>query len=289
MLFFTIAARALELRVSARFAAESAAAAVPYTVVPVDGAAPLYAVDESALPGVYALKAADGARAYLLANEKVLVGVPADDAALRSAIRELCGGPPHLLVSPGRIADGGALDAWVYNFPETQRVVHRLDAGRGAYRRPSDRLLSVTDRTTLKFRPSDAGTETERPRDDGPWSLAPRLDARWSPGPSQGSVVVLYAAAGGARALLAGESCGYDRSRKALAAGAPAGAGGGGSQRLAAKSLRDVASAPLEWNFDWLLPSRGDAVHFQTPKDARDALEACADKADEQADKYGSE
>ena len=90
----------------------------------------------AALPTILALPHAGEDDAAYVVEDTLLVGVPAD-AALAPAGTETW-------VLPHRVADGGAQAAVRGAAPRATRVVHRLDAGRGDYRRDdADTLLSA--------------------------------------------------------------------------------------------------------------------------------------------------
>ena len=75
-------------------------------------------------------------------------------------------------VLPHRVADGGAQAAVRGAAPRATRVVHRLDAGRGDYRRDdADTLLSAAG---ANLRPG--AKATARKLDDGPWPLPGAFD-----------------------------------------------------------------------------------------------------------------
>jgi hypothetical protein len=98
-------------------------------------------VDER-LPGVFAVPhCGDLGAAYVVPARGLLVGVP-DPGAL-AAIAAVANVTTWFL--PGRVADSAAQEAVRAAFPDATRVVHRLDAGRGAYRRADDVLLSAGD------------------------------------------------------------------------------------------------------------------------------------------------
>ena len=262
------------LRADARRRRPPSALGAEVLPAPSDGApAPVSA----ALPGVLRVAHCDGGdAAYAVAPAGgaagLLVGVPA--AGALAAVEAHCRGAPATWFLPGRVGDGAAQEAVRAAFPDARRVVHRMDAGRGAYRRDDDLLLSAAG-ARLTFRAKDAGVTTTRARDDGPWALAPTLAARWCPGPSQGACA-LVADVGGQRALFSGRLAGHDGRAGAVA---PFALEGEHSAAAHAASLRAVARAGDDWDFTWLLPGRGDAVRFESPAAARAALEAAADAA----------
>ena len=161
----------------------------------------------AALPTIVALPHAGEDDAAYVVEDTLLVGVPAD-AALAPAGTETW-------VLPHRVADGGAQAAVRGAAPRATRVVHRLDAGRGDYRRDdADTLLSAAG---ANLRPG--AKATARKLDDGPWPLPGAFDlvARWTPGPTQGHCV-LRADVGGARVLFSGRLAGYDPRAGAVSA-----------------------------------------------------------------------
>jgi len=246
------------------------------------GATPLLAPVDAALPGVFAVPHVggeeDGGGAYVVPAAKLLVGVPT--AAGLEAI-SAAGHAVETWFVPDRVADAAPQAAVRDAFPGATRVVHRMDAGRGAYRRRDDVLLSAGDdaRGRANVSPTardagGAGGTTTRKLDDGPWDLGGGLVARWAAGPSLGSCVLRYDVAGGV--LFSGRCAGYDRAARAVSAFALEADHSAGAH---ARSLRDLAEASPEWDVAWLLPSRGAPARFPAPADARDALRAAADAA----------
>jgi len=208
-----------------------------------------------------------------------------------------------MLVLPQRCEVGEAQSGWLRAFPAMRRVVHRHDAGRGKFRRPSDWLLSKIRRTTraldvrthlarqrrsagddflgrarLRMTPADAGTEWTRRLDAGPWTLsetAPRLVAMHAPGATLGSCVIRYDAHGGV--LFSGRVLGYDErsdevSGFALELDHDAG--------VHSATLAALADLPSEWDFEWLVPSRGRPVHFKDAQAAREAIQFAKARCD---------
>ena len=220
----------------------------------------------AALPTIVALPHAGEDDAAYVVEDTLLVGVPAD-AALAPAGTETW-------VLPHRVADGGAQAAVRGAAPRATRVVHRLDAGRGDYRRDdADTLLSAAG---ANLRPG--AKATARKLDDGPWPLPGAFDlvARWTPGPTQGHCV-LRADVGGARVLFSCRLAGYDPRAGAVSAFALEAEHSAARASEALFALADDADGA--WDFEWLLPARGRAVRFASPTDARDALRGAARRA----------
>ena len=158
--------------------------------------------------------------------------------------------------------------------PVAAPQVHRHDAGRGPHRQDDDRLLSAAG-ARRKFKAGDVGVTTSRPRDDGPWDLRAGAVARWTPGPTLGSLVV-RAAVGDARVLFSGRLAGYDERSGAVSAFATEAEH---SAAAVADALFALADADDDWDFEWLLPSRGRPVRFASAAAARDALRSAARRA----------
>ena len=269
------------LRADARRRRPPSALGAEVLPAPSDGApAPVSA----ALPGVLRVAHCDGGdAAYAVAPAGgaagLLVGVPA--AGALAAVEAHCRGAPATWFLPGRVGDGAAQEAVRAAFPDARRVVHRMDAGRGAYRHDDDVLLSGAGKRA-KFRVADAGKTTTRRRDDGPWELAPGLRAMWVPGPSQGACVLRVETAAGAAALFSGAAAGYDARVGAVS---PFALEDDHSAAEHATSLRALAGADEAWDFTFLLPSRGAAVEFPDASAARAALRAAAAQAEAMAER----
>ena len=239
-----------------------------------------------ALAGVFRVAHCEGGdAAYVVARGGeesgggcVVVGVPAAEAL--DEIKRTCGDVRTWFL-PHRVADGAAQAAVRAAFPGARRVVHRMDAGRGAYRHDDDVLLSGAGKRA-KFRVADAGKTTTRRRDDGPWELAPGLRAMWVPGPSQGACVLRVETAAGAAALFSGAAAGYDARVGAVS---PFALEDDHSAAEHATSLRALAGADEAWDFTFLLPSRGAAVEFPDASAARAALRAAAAQAEAMAER----
>jgi len=237
-------------------------------------------VDEAKLPGIYSLPHCDGMlTSHLVVPEDegaVVMGVPKPK---REWIRSVgIKASPSMMVLTERCEDGEAQLKWVKAFSSMQRVVHRRDAGRGAYRRDDkDLLLSAGNdllgRARTQMTADDIGRERTRRVDDGPWRISPSFSARWSPGYSLGSIVVRYAAHGGV--LFTGRTCGFDPRGGDLSA-FPLETDH--SVQALVDSLRSLADAPAEWDFEWIIPARGEAIHFRDARDARQALRDAAER-----------
>ena len=236
-------------------------------------------VDEELLPGIFAMPHAtlDAAHLVVAQDWSVLIGVPAQSDELLALVRAETS--PDMMVVTARCEDAAAQLFWLEAFPEMQRVVHRMDAGRGALRRESDWLLSAGNdalgRAELKFTPADADDdedERQRTADDGPWLLKPLLRARWTPGPTNGHVVLHYEKFGGI--LFSGRLCGVL---------------GDDFNPFAFEddhAVEDhVCSLELladdkDFNFEWVLPARGRAIKFKDPEEAREGLRFAVKRAE---------
>lgn len=234
-----------------------------FEVLPPPGTAPTPVA--AALPTILALAHAGTDDAAYAVAGTLLVGVPADAALAPPAAETWV--LPHAV-------DGAAQAAVRAAAPGATRVVHRLDAGRGDYRRDdADTLLSAAG---ANLRPG--AQVTSRKVDDGPWPLpgALSLVARWTPGPTQGHCV-LRADVGGARVLFSGRLVGYDPDTETVSAFALEAEH---SAARASEALFALADEEDEaWDFEWLLPARGRAVRFENPTTARDALRGAARRA----------
>ena len=215
------------------------------------------------LLGVSELPHATLDRAYFIEKEEILIGVPKAEWIPSMSC-------PKFFVITDRVEDKGSTQLkWIDAFPETRRIVHRFDAGRGKLRRDSDWLLSTGDdflgRAKMDMTPRDVDVEIERIRDDGPWQLTEDLTAHWTPGPTQGSCVLQYK-----DVLFTGRLCGAKNGTLLPFA------------HECDHDVRDhVASlnAIADLEFTWILPARGDPIHFNSTTEARDALRHAADIA----------
>lgn len=227
------------------------------------------------LPGIYKLRHADDSlsAAHLILDDGVIVGVP--NRGLIQDVRARC--LPQLMALTERCELGDAQLDWRLAFPKMQRVVHRQDAGRGAYRYKDDWLLSSGNDFFGKARTSmsvaDVGIERTRVRDDGPWALTDSLVAKSVPGPTLGSIVVHYNAHGGV--LFTGRLAGYD-SRAGKLSAFPL--ENQHSIKWHVQSLLDLADAPGTFDFEWLIPAQGEPVHYANAQDARQALRDLAER-----------
>lgn len=240
------------------------------------------AFDNGKLPGVYALPHADSTlTSYLLVPESeaaLIVGVPKAERESYESVRRACATPSMLVVTER--SEGEAQLSWLKAFPGMRRVVHRQDAGRGAYRRDEkDWLLSAGDdlrgRAKTKMDAKDIGKERIRRLDDGPWRLSPTTMAKWCPGFSLGSIVVHHSSPQG-NILFSGRVCGLGENDDLDAFPLET----DHSVKELVKSLRSLADESPEWDFEWLVPARGHAVHFPSSQDARQALREAADRAE---------
>ena len=211
--------------------------------------------------------------AYVHVGAAAVVGVPAPEA--HDSIAASLAEGPRLLVQTDRCADGKAVEAWTRRFPSAVRVVHRIDAGRGPFRRPSDRLLSVTADTKLDYRVQDAGRVTERRRDDGPWEVAPGLRALLAAGPTLGSCVLHDSER---RILFTGRLCGYDPD---LGEASAFPLEGDHSIKAHASSLRRLADDADLRDIRWILPARGEPIQLDGTNAARETLLQAAARADD--------
>ncbi|KAJ8598457.1 hypothetical protein CTAYLR_006861 [Chrysophaeum taylorii] len=208
----------------------------------------------------------------------IIVGVPKHSREWVQSVRRACGSP-GMMVLTERFEEGKIQLAWLKAFPDMQRVVHRRDAGRGNYRRDDvDWLLSAGNdllgRARTRMGVADIEVERKRHVDDGPWRLSPSLVACWCPGPTLGSIVIHYSRFGGV--LFTGRLCGFDVRSGDISAFALEGEH---KVRAHIDSLMALADMPADWDFEWIVPARGDAIHFRNARDARKALRDTAERA----------
>lgn len=214
-------------------------------------------VDPELLPGVYHLgyhhKGSMGATPYLIVRPggkgNVMVDAPRFNGRLARQIEALGGVAYHVITHEGAAPDH---DYWHAYFPDSERVLHRMDVTR-AMRDEVEAVLNGK----------------------GPWAIDDDVKLVALPGYTLGSVGLIYRPEGSATGavLFSGRTVGWSPRVNQLDGFAQFSRGNLVKQ---AESIRALAEE--EWAFEWILPAEGTRYRFPSPQARASLLQETADR-----------
>jgi glyoxylase-like metal-dependent hydrolase (beta-lactamase superfamily II) len=221
-------------------------------------------VDPEALPGVYHLgyhhRESMGATPYLIVRAEgkgnVMVDAPRFTGRLAKQVEALGGVAYHVITHEGAAPDH---DYWHAFFPQSERVVHRMDVTR-----------QMRDEVEAAL------------NGKGPWTIDDDIKLVALPGYTPGSIGLIYrpsdgqaqAQAGEAAAVLfSGRTVGWSPRLNQLDGFAQFSRG---HLQKQAESIRALAEE--EWGFEWILPAEGTRYRFPSPQARVSSLREAADR-----------